>query len=82
MPASTMTGSIPHMPTFCTPGTSAPIIMPIGSVASSPRTSTHTTVNQPLGWAIRSSKSRKLGTRTATICGTRLAEWRTSCPEK
>ena len=82
MPASTMTGSIPHMPTFCTPGTRAPIIIPIGSVASRPSTSTQTTVNQPPGCAIRSSKSRKLGTRTATICGTMLAEWSTSCPAK
>ena len=82
MPASAMIGSIPHIPTFCTPGTSAPIIMPMGSRASRPRTVTHRTVNQPLGCDIRSSKSRKLGTRTATICGTRLAEWNSSCPEK
>lgn len=82
MPASTITGSIPHMPTFCTPGTRAPIIIPIGSVASSPSVSTQTMVNQPPGCAIGLSKSRKLGTSTATVCGTMLAEWRTSCPAK
>ena len=82
MPASTMTGSIPHMPTFCALGTRAPIIIPIGSVASRPSTSTQTTVNQPEGSAISPSKSRKLGTRTATIWGTMLDECRTSWPAK
>ena len=36
MPASTRTGSIPQVPTFCVLGTSEPMIIPIGSVASSP----------------------------------------------
>ena len=40
-------GSIPHVPAFCTPGTSDPITMPIGRVAMMPRTVTHATVSQP-----------------------------------
>ena len=40
MPAITRTGNIPQEPTFCTFGTSAPMIIPSGSVASGPRAST------------------------------------------
>ena len=41
------TGSIPQVPTFWTPGTTEPRIIPSGRVASRPRTSTHAKVSQP-----------------------------------
>ena len=43
IPVSTMTGSVPHVPTFCVLGTRAPNALPIGMLASSPSTITHTT---------------------------------------
>ena len=49
MPASTSTGSIPHVPTFWVLGTRAPMTMPIGIVASSPSRITQATVSQPDG---------------------------------
>ena len=52
MPAKTSTGSIPHVPTFWVLGTSAPMTIPIGIVASNPRGITHETVSQPDGSAI------------------------------
>ena len=54
--------------------------MPIGIVASSPSGITHATVSQPDGSAMRSSKSRKLGTRMTTICGTSDSDWKSSWP--
>ena len=66
---STITGSTPHVPTFWVLGTKAPMIIPIGMVASRPNWSTHAIVSQPDGSVIRLSNSRKLGTRITAMCG-------------
>ena len=64
------------MPTFWTLGTSEPMTIPIGRVASSPRTTTQATVAQPAKpLLITSSKSRKLGTRITSSSGTSPSEW-------
>ena len=70
------------MPTFWVLGTSAPIIIPIGIVASSPSRRTHATVSHPVASAIRLSKSRKLGTRMTSIWGSSPRDWKSSCPVK
>ncbi len=83
IPVSTRIGSMPQVPTFCMFGTSAPMIMPSGIIASVPRASTQTTVSQPLAPpAMRSSKSRKLGMRITSSCGTMPRQWRTRWPVK
>ena len=62
---------MPQVPTFCVLGTSDPMIIPSGIVASTPSASTHATVSQPAApSAMTSSNSRKLGTRITSICGT------------
>lgn len=56
--------------------------MPSDIVATSPSGITRATVSQPAGSAMRLSKSRKLGTRTATICGSSDIDWKSSWPVK
>ena len=56
------------------------MIMPIGMVASSPRTITQKTVTQPVAPPFIKSNSRKPGMRITARDGTRLSDWKTTCP--
>jgi hypothetical protein len=57
------------------------MMMPIGMVARSPRTSTQATVSHPATpWWTRSSKSRKLGMRMVKREGNRPSEWKSTWP--
>jgi hypothetical protein len=70
MPVSSVIGSMPQVPTFWVFGTSAPMMIPSGMIASVPRTRTPATVSQPPAPpAMTSSKSRRPGISTASTSG-------------